>query len=86
MLHRRLGRAEDPLIAAFATEYRCELPGDAEALKRIGHRDGDALRNLVAAGAVPPADVLPVGLAAAPLVRAMHATLKTNLSLCGEGI
>ena len=53
----------DALIAAFATEYRCELPGDAEVLERIGHRDGDALRNLVAAGAIPPADVLPVGLA-----------------------
>jgi hypothetical protein len=52
----------DALIAAFATEYRCEQPGDAEALERIKHRGGDALRNLVAAGAVPPADVLPVGL------------------------
>lgn len=55
--------AADALIAAFATEYRCELPGDAEVLERIEHRDGDALRNLVAARAVPPADVLPVGLA-----------------------
>lgn len=55
--------AADALIAAFATEYRCELPGDAEVLERIEHRDGDALRNLVAAGAVPPAGVLPVGLA-----------------------
>jgi hypothetical protein len=53
----------DALIAAFATEYRCELPGDAEVLERIEHRGGDALRNLVAARAVPPADVLPVGLA-----------------------
>ncbi len=53
----------DALIAAFATEYRCELPGDAEILERIKHRGGDALRNLVAARAVPPADVLPAGLA-----------------------
>ncbi len=55
--------AADALIAAFATEYRCELPGDAEVLERIEHRGGDALRNLVAARAVPAADVLPVGLA-----------------------
>jgi hypothetical protein len=53
----------DALIGAFATEYRCEQPGDAEVLERIKRRDGDALRNLVAAGAVRPADVLPVGLA-----------------------
>jgi hypothetical protein len=53
----------DALIGAFATEYRCELPGDAEVLERIKHHGGDALRNLVAAGVVPPADVLPVGLA-----------------------
>jgi hypothetical protein len=53
----------DALIAAFATEYRCEQPGDAEVLERIEHRDGDALRNLVAAGAVPPPGVLRVGLA-----------------------
>jgi hypothetical protein len=54
--------AADALIGAFATEYRCEQPGDAEVLERIGHRGGDALENLVAAGAVPPRDVLPVGL------------------------
>jgi hypothetical protein len=53
----------DALIAAFATEYRCEQPGDAEVLERIEHGGGDALRNLVAAGAAPPADVLAVGLA-----------------------
>jgi hypothetical protein len=53
----------DALIAAFATDYRCEQPGDAEVLERIKHRGGDALRNLVAAGAAPPADVLAVGLA-----------------------
>jgi hypothetical protein len=54
--------AADALIGAFATEYRCELPGDAEVLQRIGHRGGDALENLVRAGAVPPRDVLRVGL------------------------
>jgi hypothetical protein len=53
----------DALIGAFATEYRCEQPGDAEVLERIKHYGGDALRNLVAAGAVRPANVLPVGLA-----------------------
>ena len=53
----------DALIGAFATEYRCEQPGDAEVLGRIKRYGGDALRNLVAAGAVPPADVLRVGLA-----------------------
>ena len=40
--------------------YRSATP---EVLERIKHYDGDALRNLVAAGAVRPADVLPVGLA-----------------------
>jgi hypothetical protein len=45
------------LIGAFATEYRCELPGDAEVLERIGRYDGDALESLVAVGAVPPGDV-----------------------------
>jgi hypothetical protein len=55
--------AADALIGAFATEYRCELPGDAELLKRIGHLGGDPLENLVAAGAVPPGGILPVGLA-----------------------
>lgn len=53
----------DALIGAFATEYRCELSGDAEVLERIKHHGGDALRNLVDAGAVAPVGVLPVGLA-----------------------
>ena len=53
----------DALIGAFATHYRCEQPGDAGVLERIRHPDsGDALENLVAAGAVPPRDILPVGL------------------------
>jgi hypothetical protein len=54
--------AADALIAALATEYRCEQPGDAEVLDRIKHHGGNALENLVAAGAVRPADVLPAGL------------------------
>jgi hypothetical protein len=37
-------------------------PDDAEVLQRIGHRGGNALENLVAAGHMPPRDVLPVGL------------------------
>lgn len=52
----------DALIGAFAHHYRCEQPGDAEVLQRIGPETGDALENLVACGAVPPADVLPAGL------------------------
>jgi hypothetical protein len=55
--------AADALIGAFAEDYRCELPGDAELLQRIGHPGGDPLENLVAVGAVPPGDILPVGLA-----------------------
>ena len=54
--------AADALIGAFAKHYRCELPGDAELLERIGKVQGDALVNLVRVGAVKPADVLPVGL------------------------
>ena len=52
----------DALIGAFAHHYRCELPGDAEMLQRIGREAGDALENLVAFGAIPPADALRVGL------------------------
>ena len=54
--------AADALIGAFSTEYRCDQPGDDEVLGRIKHYTGDALENLVAAGAVPPADILPVEL------------------------
>ncbi len=51
------------LIGAFATHYRCEQPGDAEVLERIQRPGGgDALENLVTAGAVPAKDILPVGL------------------------
>jgi hypothetical protein len=53
----------DALIGAFATEYRCEQPGDDEVLERIKRHGGDALENLATAGAVPPGDILPVGLA-----------------------
>jgi hypothetical protein len=53
----------DALIGAFATHYRCDLPGDADLLERIEHPvDGDPLENLLAAGAVSPGDVLRVGL------------------------
>ena len=53
----------DALIGAFATHYRCELPGDADVLKRIRHVDaGAGLPGLVAAGEVSPRDVVRVGL------------------------
>lgn len=52
----------DALIGAFAGHYRCDLPGDAQVLQRIGSPGGDPLENLVACGAVSPRDVLPVGL------------------------
>ena len=53
----------DALIGAFATHYRCEQPGDAGVLERIRRPDsGDAPENLVATGAVPPRDILPVRL------------------------
>ena len=71
--------AADALIGAFATEYRCEQPGDAEVLQRIERHDGNALENLVTAGGVPPRDVLRVGLtllsALAQLCRSDSASL-----------
>src|SRR5436309_771306 len=54
--------AADALFGAFAKHYQSEQPGDAELLERIGHLEGDALVNLVRAGAVPPREILPVGL------------------------
>jgi hypothetical protein len=55
--------AADALIGAFAREYRCEEPGDAELLDRIGREvSADALENLVGAKAVPARDVLRAGL------------------------
>ena len=50
------------LIGALSTEYRCEQPGDDDVLRRIKSYSGDALETLATAGAVPPSDVLPVGL------------------------
>lgn len=57
------GTVADALVGAFGRHYRCEQPGDAEELDRIG-RDvpGDPLEHLVATGAVPSRDVLRVGL------------------------
>lgn len=54
--------AAGALVGAFSTEYRCEQPGDDEVLGRIGSYSGDALENLATAEAVPPSDVLRVGL------------------------
>jgi hypothetical protein len=58
------GRAvADALIGAFARHYRCEGPGDAELLDRIGHEvSGNPLEDLVAAKAVPPREALRAGL------------------------
>lgn len=54
----------EALIGAFARHYRCERPGDEDALKRIGAATatGNALEGLVAANAVEVEDVLRVGL------------------------
>jgi hypothetical protein len=54
--------AAGALIGAFSMEYRCEQPGDDAVLRSIGSYSGDALENLATAEAVPPSDVLPVGL------------------------
>ena len=54
--------AAGALVGAFSTEYRCEQPGDDEVLGRIKGYGGDALENLAAAAAVPPSELLPVGL------------------------
>ena len=57
------GAVADALVGALAEHYRCEQPGDAEVLERIGPEvPGDPLEHLVATGAVPPGDVLRVGL------------------------
>lgn len=53
----------DALIGAFASHYRCELPGDADVLECIKRPcGGDALETLVATEVVAPRDVLRVGL------------------------
>src|SRR5215472_8736954 len=36
----------DALIGALACHYRCEQPGDAEVMQRIGQPGGNALENL----------------------------------------
>jgi hypothetical protein len=56
------GVAADALIGAFADNYQCERPEDLEELERIGYPGGNALENLVDAGAVAPAGILPAGL------------------------
>jgi hypothetical protein len=38
--------AADALVGAFSTEYRCEQPGDDEALGRIRSYSGNALENV----------------------------------------
>lgn len=58
--------AADALIGAFADNYRCERSEDLEELERIGYPGGNALENLVDAGAVAPADILPAGLTILP--------------------
>jgi hypothetical protein len=77
--------AADALIGAFARHHRSEQPGDAELLERIGRVEGDALVNLVRAGAVPPSDVLPVGLkllsALAQLCRSDSASITARRGL-----
>ncbi len=55
--------AADALIGAFAVHYDCDQPGNAAVIARITSRGGNVLENLAAAGAVPPAGVLPAGLA-----------------------
>lgn len=54
----------EALVGAFACHYRCEMPGDAEMLERLGIMDsGNALENLVTAKLVAPGDSLRMGLA-----------------------
>lgn len=76
LLERRLGDAltgpgmhltgavvAEALIRAFASTYRCEMPGDAECLRRLGRtRSGNPLRDLILAKAVAPENSLRLGL------------------------
>ena len=55
--------AADALIGAFAVHYDCGQPDNAAVMARITSRGGNVLENLAAAGAVPPAGILPAGLA-----------------------
>jgi hypothetical protein len=50
------------LIGAVARHYSFKRPGDADVLKHLGPLPGNALETLIAAGAVPPGDVLRAGL------------------------
>jgi len=53
----------EALIRAFADSYRCEMPGDAECLKRLGPtRSGNPLHDLILAKAVAPGNSLRLGL------------------------
>jgi len=55
----------EALIRAFAGSYRCEMPGDAECLKRLGPtRSGNPLHDLILAEAVAPENSLRLGLIA----------------------
>lgn len=54
--------AADALLDDFAQQQRDEQSGIPRPFQGIGNPNGDALPNLVHAGAVRPADVLPVGL------------------------
>ena len=71
--------AADALIGAFAVHYDCDQPDNAAVMARITSGGGNVLENLAAAGAVPPRDVLPVGLtilsALAQLCRSDSASL-----------
>lgn len=55
--------AADALIGAFAVEFDCGQPENAEVMAGIKSHGGNALENLVTNGGVPPAGVLPAGLA-----------------------
>jgi hypothetical protein len=53
----------EALIRAFADRYRCEMPGDAECLKRLGPtQSGNPLHDLILARAVAPENSLRLGL------------------------
>ena len=55
--------AADALIGAFAVHYDCGQPDNAAVMAHITSRGGNVLENLAAAGAMPPAGILPAGLA-----------------------
>ncbi len=51
------------LIRAFADSCRCDMPGDAECLRRLGpSRSGNPLNDLILAKAVAPENSLRLGL------------------------